>query len=365
MRIQRRRSGVGLVRADLEEPLGGVAEELELVDRLPGADLAQLGRAVGGQHEQRHARLVRLDRRRQQLGGGGARGAGDGDRQARSPWPARARRSRRSARRRASSSAGAARARASARAASSASRARCTRRACRSARARRRTRAAARRCRWRSVIVRRVTVRGWSEHVACGTRERGSRMAACRRRWSCCTASAAPATPGTRDRRGSTAERYRPLALDLPGHGELALAAAAPITFAALRRATCSRARPERFALCGYSLGGRVALHVALAAPERVARLVLVSTSAGHRGRGRARRAARGRRRLADELESVAFEEFIERWRAQPLFADEPAEVGALRARGPAPQRPARARRRAARARHRARWRRCGSGSAS
>ena len=36
--------------ADLEEPLGGAAVELELVDRLPGADLAQLGRAVGGQH---------------------------------------------------------------------------------------------------------------------------------------------------------------------------------------------------------------------------------------------------------------------------------------------------------------------------
>ena len=47
---------------------------------------------------------------------------------------------------------------------------------------------------------------------------------------------------------------------------------------------TCSHDSPERFALCGYSLGGRVALHVALAAPERVTRLVLVSTSAGIEG---------------------------------------------------------------------------------
>ena len=52
--------GRGGVVVDLEEPLGRAAVELDLVDRLPGADLAQLGRAVGGQHEQRHARLVGL-----------------------------------------------------------------------------------------------------------------------------------------------------------------------------------------------------------------------------------------------------------------------------------------------------------------
>src|ERR1700728_4014819 len=74
-------------------------------------------------------------------------------------------------------------------------------------------------------------------------------------------------------------ERYRPLALDLPGHGEAA-DAERRITFAGCVEHVLARS-PERFALCGYSLGGRVALHVALAAPERVSRLVLVSTSAG------------------------------------------------------------------------------------
>jgi 2-succinyl-6-hydroxy-2,4-cyclohexadiene-1-carboxylate synthase len=124
-------------------------------------------------------------------------------------------------------------------------------------------------------------------------------------------------------------ERYRPLALDLPGHGEYADCAAHPISFAGCVEHVLARA-PERFALCGYSLGGRVALHVALVAPERVSRLVLVSTTAGiDDASERAGRSAADHR-LADELEWVPFEEFIERWRAQPLFAEDPPEVDAL-----------------------------------
>ena len=88
---------------------------------------------------------------------------------------------------------------------------------------------------------------------------------------------------------------------------------------------------PERFTLCGYSLGGRVALHVALAAPERVERLVLVVQQRRHRGRRRARRAAARRpARSPTSSKRIPFEEFIERWRTQPLFADEPPEVGEL-----------------------------------
>jgi len=123
-------------------------------------------------------------------------------------------------------------------------------------------------------------------------------------------------------------ERYMPLAIDLPGHGEQA-DAPRPITFAGCVEHVLARA-PERFTLCGYSLGGRIALHVALAAPERVSRLALVSCSAGIEDD--AERAARHEQDacLARELESTPFEDFIERWRAQPLFADEPAAVGRL-----------------------------------
>jgi 2-succinyl-6-hydroxy-2,4-cyclohexadiene-1-carboxylate synthase len=123
-------------------------------------------------------------------------------------------------------------------------------------------------------------------------------------------------------------ERYLPVALDLPGHGD-ADAWKPPITFAGCADHVLASSS-ERFTLCGYSLGGRVALHVALAAPERVTRLVLVSTSAGIEdpAERRARREADGR--LADELEREPFEDFIERWRAQPLFANDPSEVNEL-----------------------------------
>lgn len=123
-------------------------------------------------------------------------------------------------------------------------------------------------------------------------------------------------------------ERYRPLALDLPGHGA-ARGDDAPITFAACVDAVLA-ASPERFALCGYSMGGRVALHVALAAPERLTHLVLVSTSAGLEDDGEraARRSAD--RRLADELERGPYEQFVERWRSQPLFAGDPPAVNEL-----------------------------------
>lgn len=123
-------------------------------------------------------------------------------------------------------------------------------------------------------------------------------------------------------------ERYLPLALDLPGHGADA-ADAGPITFAGCVERVLAAA-PERFILAGYSLGGRVAMHVALAAPERVSRLVLISANPGIEDplERSERRAAD--RQLADELETIPFEEFIERWRTQPLFADDPAFVGEL-----------------------------------
>jgi 2-succinyl-6-hydroxy-2,4-cyclohexadiene-1-carboxylate synthase len=89
-------------------------------------------------------------------------------------------------------------------------------------------------------------------------------------------------------------------------------------------------AAPERFALAGYSMGARIALHVALAAPERVARLVLISGTAGLADA--AERAARREadERLAAETETGSIEDFAARWMALPLFAGDPPEARRL-----------------------------------
>jgi 2-succinyl-6-hydroxy-2,4-cyclohexadiene-1-carboxylate synthase len=111
---------------------------------------------------------------------------------------------------------------------------------------------------------------------------------------------------------------------DLPGHGEAG--GIRPITFASCVEHVLSEA-PERFTLVGYSMGGRVALHVALAAPERVERLVLVATTAGIADPGE-----RAIRRLddeafADEIEHEPIETFVARWSANPLFAGDPPDA--------------------------------------
>ena len=63
-RSQRTRAGDAGWSSTSKNHLAALPVELDLIDRLPGADVAQLRRAVGGQHQQRHPRLVRLDHRR-------------------------------------------------------------------------------------------------------------------------------------------------------------------------------------------------------------------------------------------------------------------------------------------------------------
>lgn len=120
------------------------------------------------------------------------------------------------------------------------------------------------------------------------------------------------------------AERYMPLVPDLRGHGTKA--GVRPVTFEGCVKDVLAQA-PHHFTLCGYSFGGRVAQHAALAAPDRVQRLVLVATTAGLDDPAeRAARAAQDAA-LADEIEVMEREAFADRWMGQVVFAGTPAEA--------------------------------------
>jgi 2-succinyl-6-hydroxy-2,4-cyclohexadiene-1-carboxylate synthase len=120
------------------------------------------------------------------------------------------------------------------------------------------------------------------------------------------------------------AGRYRALAPDLPGHGQAVHRTASFDAATAYIRALA----PDRaFALAGYSMGGRIALHAAFALkPER---LILIGASPGLEDAGE-----RAARRAADEalavrIEAIGVEAFAAEWGAQPLFAGQPERVRA------------------------------------
>ena len=122
------------------------------------------------------------------------------------------------------------------------------------------------------------------------------------------------------------AESYRALAPDIRGHGSAA--GREPVTLGAVIGDVAGIA-PPRFTLVGCSMGGRIALHAALALSDRVERLVLIGASPGlaDPAERAARRAAD--ERLADEVEHMTIGEFAHRWAQTPVLAGQPPAVAA------------------------------------
>ncbi len=107
------------------------------------------------------------------------------------------------------------------------------------------------------------------------------------------------------------------LAIDLPGHGD----AAPPADLDLWASADRLVAEAGVGTYVGYSMGGRVALHAALTAPDAVRRLVLIGATAGidDDDERTARRVAD--ERLADHIEAVGVPTFIDEWLGNALFA--------------------------------------------
>lgn len=127
----------------------------------------------------------------------------------------------------------------------------------------------------------------------------------------------------------------RTIAVDLLGHG----ASDAPAEPERYRMERCvedlgallDHLSVERTAVLGYSMGGRIALHLALRAPERLWALVLENASPGIEAASEREERVRADEALAERIEREGLEDFVDYWEAQPLFASQARLPAAVR----------------------------------
>jgi 2-succinyl-6-hydroxy-2,4-cyclohexadiene-1-carboxylate synthase len=109
--------------------------------------------------------------------------------------------------------------------------------------------------------------------------------------------------------------------LDAPGHGgSAAIAADLPATGRLLADAG------GRGGYLGYSMGGRMALHVAVYAPEAVTALVVVGGTPGIADERERAERHEADRRLAARIRAEGVPAFVDDWLALPMFAGLPPE---------------------------------------
>ena len=118
------------------------------------------------------------------------------------------------------------------------------------------------------------------------------------------------------------------VAIDAPGHGTRS-----DVHLDLVESARLVAAEHGPADVVGYSMGGRLALHVAVHHPESVRRLVLIGATAGLESEDE-----RAARRDADEelaqfLEREGLDAFLERWLRNPLFATLPADAASMESR--------------------------------
>jgi 2-succinyl-6-hydroxy-2,4-cyclohexadiene-1-carboxylate synthase len=124
---------------------------------------------------------------------------------------------------------------------------------------------------------------------------------------------------------------FRWIVPDLRGHGDTQIRQGAPCSMEACTRdleKLWDELGVARTHLAGYSMGGRLALHIAARRPDRVLSLLTIGAHAGLDADAREGR-RRGDEALAERIEQDGVEAFVEYWGSLPLFAG-------LERRGPA-----------------------------
>lgn len=125
-----------------------------------------------------------------------------------------------------------------------------------------------------------------------------------------------------------TALGHDVVALDAPGHG-----AHHDTHLGLWKGADLLAAEGGRGTWVGYSMGGRLSLHVALAHPDNVERLVLIGATPGLAAASERIERQASDELLAEELERDGLDAFLSRWLSQPLFATLPEDSAGLDAR--------------------------------
>jgi 2-succinyl-6-hydroxy-2,4-cyclohexadiene-1-carboxylate synthase len=110
---------------------------------------------------------------------------------------------------------------------------------------------------------------------------------------------------------------------DLPGHGQSLPHSDSAYSMEATTEALLELLNKEEIRQCspvGYSMGGRLALYMALKNPVRFSKLVLESASPGLKTDEEHQARVESDNKVIEKLKNVPFEQFIEDWYNQPLF---------------------------------------------
>jgi 2-succinyl-6-hydroxy-2,4-cyclohexadiene-1-carboxylate synthase len=117
---------------------------------------------------------------------------------------------------------------------------------------------------------------------------------------------------------------FQPVVVDLIGHGQTS-APADPKRYGIDHAVSdlislMDELGIRQTALLGYSMGGRVALHMALSHPERISALVLESAAPGIDDPGQRASRRASDEKLAQKIEQEGLESFVDFWESIPLF---------------------------------------------
>jgi len=109
---------------------------------------------------------------------------------------------------------------------------------------------------------------------------------------------------------------FTPVCLDAPGHGNNANGARS-----LQQSAGDIAASMQPGILIGYSMGARMALHVALQHPNIISQLVLISGTPGLATQAERSARLQSDNELADHIEKIGTSAFIDEWLALPIFS--------------------------------------------